>query len=63
MSNKVKIKLVKSPIDRTKKQKGTLKALGLNKINSTVDHKLNNNIRGMISKVSHLVEIEYGEEE
>ncbi len=55
---KVKIKQVRSSIDRSIKQKRTLQALGLRKINSTVEHELTDTIRGMIFRVSHLVEVE-----
>ncbi|WP_236980521.1 50S ribosomal protein L30 [Membranihabitans maritimus] len=54
---KVKITQVKSAIDRSQKQKKTLEALGLRKINASVEHELNDNIKGMINKVSHLVEV------
>lgn len=56
--SKVKIKQVRSSIDRSQKQKRTLKALGLTKINATVEHDWNDTIKGMIFKVSHLVEVE-----
>jgi len=55
--SKVRIKQIRSGIDRSIKQKRTLKALGLNKINGTVEHELNDTMRGMIFKVSHLVEV------
>lgn len=55
---KVRIKQVRSAIDRSIKQKRTLQALGLRKINASVEHEMNNNIKGMIFKVSHLVEVE-----
>ena len=55
---KVKITQVRSSIDRSQKQKRTLEALGLRKINSSVEHDLNDTIRGMINRVSHLVEVE-----
>jgi len=54
---KVKIKQIRSAIDRSLKQKRTLKALGLKKMNGTVEHEMNDTIRGMIFKVSHLVEV------
>ena len=54
----LKIKLVKSPIGYSQRQKGTVKALGLKKINQVVTHKDTDVIRGMINKVSHLVEVE-----
>ncbi|MBY5959318.1 50S ribosomal protein L30 [Membranicola marinus] len=55
---KVRIKQIRSAIDRSTKQKRTLQALGLRKINASVEHQLNDNIRGMIFRVSHLVEVE-----
>lgn len=54
----LKITLVKSPIGYNKRQKGTVAALGLKKINQTVEHEDNAVIRGMIAKVAHLVTIE-----
>jgi large subunit ribosomal protein L30 len=51
----VKVTQVKSQIDRSKRQKDTLKALGLRKINQTVIKEANPQILGMIAKVSHLV--------
>ncbi len=54
----LKIKLIKSPIGYSKRQKGTVAALGLKKINQIVTHKDSDVIRGMINKVSHLVEVE-----
>ena len=55
---KVKIKQVKSAIDRTQRQKDTLKALGLRRINHTVEKEGTPQIMGMIKKVEHLVTIE-----
>jgi len=52
------ITLVKSPIGYSKRQKATLKAMGLKRINQTVVQVDNQAIRGMIDKVSHLVEVE-----
>ena len=52
---KVKITQVKSAIDRSKRQKDTLRALGLRKINQSVEHELTDQIKGMIAKVDHLV--------
>ena len=57
-NKKLKITLVKSPIGYNKRQKGTVAALGLKKINQTVEHDDNEVIRGMIAKVSHLVSVE-----
>lgn len=56
--SKVKITQVKSIIDRPKRQKDTIKALGLRKINHTVEKELNPQIQGMIDKVAHLVAVE-----
>ncbi len=55
---KVKVKLVKSPIDHTERQKRTLRALGLGKMNSTRELELTPQVEGMIRKVSHLVTVE-----
>ena len=57
-AKKIKITLVKSPIGYNKRQKGTVAALGLKKINQTVEHDDNAVIRGMIAKISHLVTVE-----
>jgi large subunit ribosomal protein L30 len=57
-SKTLKIKLVKSPIGYSKRQKGTVKALGLKKLNDIVEQADTPVIRGMIFKVSHLVEVE-----
>jgi len=54
----VKITQVKSAIDRPVRQKRTLIALGLKKVNQTVEHDDNDVIRGMIAKVDHLVKVE-----
>jgi large subunit ribosomal protein L30 len=55
---KIKITLVKSPIDRPERQKLTLKALGLNKLNSTRQVEASDQILGMVRKVNHLVTVE-----
>ncbi len=56
---KVKITQVKSVIDRTKKQKDTMFALGLRKMHRSVEHEATPQIEGMINKVKHLVKVEY----
>jgi len=56
----LRIKLVKSPIGYTKRQKDTVKSLGLRKMNQTVEFEDTPVVRGMIAKVSHLVEVEEG---
>ena len=55
---KVKITQVRSLIERPKKQKLTMQALGLNKIGKSVEKETNPAIDGMIRKISHLVKIE-----
>jgi large subunit ribosomal protein L30 len=55
---KVRITQIKSTIDRTKRQKDTVKALGIKKMNQTVEHEATPQILGMIRKVSHLVKVE-----
>ena len=57
MSEKVRIKQVKSTIKRLESQKRTLRALGLRKIGMEVEHDLTSSISGMVDKVRHLVEI------
>jgi len=52
---KLRVTQVKSTIDRKEPQKRTIKALGLGKINRTVEHNDTPQIRGMIRAVSHLV--------
>jgi large subunit ribosomal protein L30 len=55
---KVKITQVKSGIDRSERQKQTLIALGLRKINATKEVEATPQILGMINKVAHLVKVE-----
>ena len=55
---KIKITLVKSPIDRPERQKQTLIALGLNKTNSSKEVEATPQILGMVRKVEHLVKVE-----
>jgi large subunit ribosomal protein L30 len=47
----------KSAIGYTKRQKATIKALGLRKLNQTVEHDDSPEIRGMINRVSHLLAV------
>jgi large subunit ribosomal protein L30 len=56
--SKVKITLVKSPIDKSKRQKATLKALGFKKINQSVERESNPQLEGMVRVVAHLVKVE-----
>jgi large subunit ribosomal protein L30 len=55
---KIRITQVKSAIDRPERQKQTLKALGLNKMNATKEVEATPQIMGMITKVTHLVQVE-----
>lgn len=55
---KIKITQVKSVIDRSERQKRTMKALGLRKINQSVEVEANASIIGMVRKVNHLVAVE-----
>ena len=55
---KIKVKKVKSAINRTLRQKRTLEALGLKNIGQVVEHDDTPNILGMVAKVSHLVSVE-----
>lgn len=52
------VTLVKSPIGYTKDQKQTVLALGLRRMNQTIEHKDTPALRGMIRKVVHLVQVE-----
>jgi large subunit ribosomal protein L30 len=55
---KIKITLVKSPIDRPERQKLTLEALGLNKMNSSREVEATPQMLGMIRTVEHLLQVE-----
>jgi large subunit ribosomal protein L30 len=55
---KIKITLIKSGIDRPERQKLTLRALGLNKLNNTKEVEATPQILGMVRKVDHLVKVE-----
>lgn len=55
---KLKIKLVRSVIGSRKDQKATIEALGLRKIRQIVEHDDTPQIRGMVNKIRHLVEVE-----
>ena len=58
MANQLKVTLTKSKIGSTEKIRATLIGLGLTKINKTVIRQDTPEIRGMIKKVEHLVEVE-----
>lgn len=61
--NSLSIKLVKSQIGVPKKLRKVLAALGLRKTNSSVQHRDTPQIRGMVFKVKHLVEVTQVESE
>ena len=54
----IQIKLVRSPIGYSERQKRTVRALGLRRMNQTVEQVDSAVIRGMIAKISHLVAVE-----
>jgi len=54
----LRVTLIKSPIGYSKDQKATARALGLRKINQTVEHTDNPAVRGMINKIIHMVRVE-----
>jgi large subunit ribosomal protein L30 len=54
----IKIKLVRSPINRPRDQRETLKGLGLTRMQQTVERPNTREIRGMVKKVIHLVRVE-----
>jgi large subunit ribosomal protein L30 len=54
---KIKISQVRSVIDQPKKHKETVKALGLKRIRHTVEKEDTPQIRGMLKKVEHLVQV------
>jgi large subunit ribosomal protein L30 len=60
MSNqgKLRIRWVKSSIGYSRRQKGTIRALGLRHLGDVVEQANTEVIRGMVNKVSHLVEVE-----
>jgi large subunit ribosomal protein L30 len=58
MSSKLKVTLRKGLVGRPADQRGTVRALGLKRIGQTVEKEDRPEIRGMIFKVKHLVEVE-----
>lgn len=57
----IKVTLVRSPIGNTERHKATIRALGLHRIGQTVELPDSPSIRGMLSKVNHLVSVEIQE--
>ena len=55
---KIRVTQVRSKIGRPERQKRTLEALGLRKMNQSVEHELTPQIKGMVNAISHLVKVE-----
>jgi len=55
---KIRITQVRSGINRTKRQKDTLIAIGFTKLNQTVEHEATPQVLGMVNAVKHLVKVE-----
>jgi large subunit ribosomal protein L30 len=55
---KIRVTQVRSTINRSKRQKATIQALGLKRLNVPVEHEATPQILGMIRKVDHLVRVE-----
>jgi len=53
----IKIKQVRSAINRSARQKKTIEALGFKKLNQVVEHEATPQILGMVKKVEHLIEV------
>ncbi len=58
MANRLRIRQTRSAIRREERQKRTIRALGLRKLHQVVEVDDTPQIRGMIAKVNHLVEVE-----
>ncbi len=57
MAKTIKIQLVRSAINRTQRQKDTVKALGFKKLNQIIEKESTPQILGMVSKIQHLVKV------
>jgi large subunit ribosomal protein L30 len=55
---RLRITWVKSSIGYSRRQRATIRALGLKRLGQTVEQKDTQGLRGMVDKVSHLVEVE-----
>jgi large subunit ribosomal protein L30 len=55
---KIRITQVKSKNGKPERQKRTLQALGIKKLNHSVEHEATPQILGMVVKVQHLVKVE-----
>ncbi len=56
--SKIKVILVKSKIGSSERQKRTVQALGLNKMNSSVEVEATPQVLGMVNKIKHLLKVE-----
>lgn len=56
-SSTIKIQLVKSPIGYTERQKKTVRALGLRRMNQIVERPDTDSVRGMVNSIGHLVRV------
>ena len=56
---KIRITQVKSKIGKPERQRRTLEALGIRKLNHSVEHEATPQILGMVTKVNHLVSVEF----
>ncbi|MCG2794242.1 MAG: 50S ribosomal protein L30 [Weeksellaceae bacterium] len=54
----IKVKQVRSAINRSKTQKRTLEALGFKRLHQVIEHEATPSILGMIASVSHLLEVQ-----
>tara|TARA_Y100000746_G_C15390731_1_gene402099 strand:+ start:50 stop:238 length:189 start_codon:yes stop_codon:yes gene_type:complete len=57
-NKKIKITLIKSPIGYKQKAKRTIEALGLKKLNQSIEHNQNESIKGMIKTIDYLIKVE-----
>ncbi|PIE04263.1 MAG: 50S ribosomal protein L30 [Spirochaetales bacterium] len=57
-ASRIRVTLVRSPIGRKPSQRATVKALGLGKMNSSVEKDANPSVLGMVAAISHLVKVE-----
>jgi len=57
-AKKLHITYVRSAIGYSRRQKGTIRALGLKRLGDTVEHEDTPVIRGMVHKVQHLVQVD-----
>ena len=57
-ASKIRVTLVRSPIGRKPRQRATVKALGLGKMNSSVEKEANDAVLGMVESIAHLVKVE-----